>query len=94
MFKERQHLKMKYGPKRTPADSQLDPSKSIEEQFDLLRVADSGRYPCFFYLRGRRFVLELKDGENMIGSSGDFRSMPVRDCPFVIGEVSKSQWQY
>ena len=24
----------------------------------------------------------------MIGSSGDFRSMLVRDCPFVIGEVS------
>ena len=50
-------------PKRTPADSQLDPSKSIEEQFDLLRVADPLRYPCFFYLRGRRFVLELKGGE-------------------------------
>ena len=53
----------KIWPKRTPADSQLDPSKSIEEQFDLLRVADPGRYPCFFYHRGRRFVLELKDGE-------------------------------
>ena len=35
--------------KRTPADSEIDPGKSILEQFNLLRIVDSERYPAFFY---------------------------------------------
>ena len=49
-----------YMTKRTPADSQLDPHKSIAEQFDLLRVADPQRYPAFFDYRGRRYILKIE----------------------------------
>lgn len=45
--------------RRTPEDSRLDPTKSIAEQFDLLRVVDNERYPAFFEWRGRRFLLKI-----------------------------------
>ncbi len=48
-----------YYPKRTPEDSRLDPSKSIVEQFDLLRVSDPDRYPAFFDLHGCRYEIQL-----------------------------------
>jgi methionyl-tRNA formyltransferase len=49
-----------YMAKRSPADSQLDPHKTIAEQFDLLRVVDSQRYPAFFYYRGKRYTLKIQ----------------------------------
>lgn len=53
-----------YMPKRSPLDSQLDPNKTIAEQFDLLRVVDSQRYPAFFDYRGKRYVLKIEKGKN------------------------------
>lgn len=53
-----------YMPKRSPADSRLDPNKTIAEQFDALRVADSQRYPAFFDYRGNRYLLRIEKGEN------------------------------
>lgn len=47
-------------PKRTPEDSKLDPDKSIAEQFELMRVADTERFPCFFHFRGHRYKLILR----------------------------------
>jgi methionyl-tRNA formyltransferase len=47
--------------RRTPADSELDPSKSIEENFDLMRVSDPVRYPAFFELRGKRFRVQISE---------------------------------
>lgn len=49
-----------YYRKRTPEDSRLDPHKSIAEQFDLLRVADPDRYPCYIDFRGRRYRVILQ----------------------------------
>jgi len=49
-----------YMRKRTPADSRLDPDKSIAEQFDLLRVVDSQRYPAFFDYRGKRYLIKIE----------------------------------
>ena len=48
-----------YYPRRTPHDSCLDPEKSLSEQFELLRVVDSIRYPAFFDLRGQRYYLNI-----------------------------------
>ena len=48
-----------YYPRRTPEDSRLEPDKSIAEQFDLLRVVDSERYPAFFDHRGHRYYLNI-----------------------------------
>ena len=41
------------------ADSQLDPERSLAEQFNLLRVVDNQRYPVIVQWRGRRFVLKV-----------------------------------
>ena len=50
----------KIWPRRTVQDSEIDPNKSIAEQFNLLRVCDPKRYPAFFYHKGRRFKLFLE----------------------------------
>jgi len=49
-----------YYPRRTPADSQVQPDQTIAEIFDLLRVADPARYPAFFDYRGHRYTLTLR----------------------------------
>ncbi len=53
-----------YLPKRTPEDSRLDPDKTIAQQFDLLRVVDSNRYPAFFDYRGKRYSIRIEKIEN------------------------------
>jgi len=55
--------------RRRPADSQLDPERSLAEQFNLLRVADNQRYPAFFDWLGRRYVLQV------VPDQSDARSM-------------------
>ena len=45
--------------KRTPRDSELNISKSIEEQFNLLRVVDNDRYPAFFIKGGHKYILRI-----------------------------------
>jgi hypothetical protein len=46
--------------RRRPADSRLDPDRSIGQQFNLLRVVDNQRYPAFFEWRGRRYELHIQ----------------------------------
>jgi methionyl-tRNA formyltransferase len=47
-------------PRRTPAASKLDPVRSIESQFDLIRVCDPERFPAFFELHGHKYKLTLE----------------------------------
>ncbi|MBY0429664.1 MAG: hypothetical protein K2Q10_00580 [Rhodospirillales bacterium] len=47
-------------PRRRPKDSELDPSRSIAEQFNLLRIIDNERYPAFFDYAGRRYRLRIE----------------------------------
>jgi methionyl-tRNA formyltransferase len=49
-----------YYPKRNPADSKIDPKKSIEEQFDLIRVCDPDRFPAYFDLNGQKYIIRLE----------------------------------
>lgn len=49
-----------YYPRRTPADSQIDPFQSIASQFDRIRVCDPNRFPAFFELHGRKYKLILE----------------------------------
>lgn len=49
-----------YYRKRTPEDSKLDPHVTIARQFDLLRVADPDRFPCYFDFRGKRYTVILR----------------------------------
>jgi methionyl-tRNA formyltransferase len=52
-----------YMKKRTPADSEIDPKKSILEQFNLLRIVDPDRYPAFFYHQGYKYQIKIEKGE-------------------------------
>jgi methionyl-tRNA formyltransferase len=52
-----------YYRKRTPADSELDPNKTIAEQFDLMRIADRRRFPNYFLLRGHKYILRLEKAD-------------------------------
>lgn len=49
-----------YYRRRTPQDSEINPEKSIAQQFDLLRVCDPDRYPAFFWLRGHKYRLRIE----------------------------------
>lgn len=55
--------------RRRPPDSRLDPSRSLADQFDLLRVVDNETYPAFFEWRGHSYKLAIEkitkeEGEN------------------------------
>lgn len=52
-----QHGQASHFRRRRPADSQLDPALSLEEQFNLLRVVDNVRYVASNQLRGRRYYI-------------------------------------
>lgn len=49
-----------YYPRRTPDDSEIDPSKPLSEQFDLIRMCDPERYPATFTLRGQKYRIKLE----------------------------------
>lgn len=53
-----------YMAKRSPADSKLDPYRTIAEQFNLLRVVDSKRYPAFFDYQGKCYLIKIEKVEN------------------------------
>jgi methionyl-tRNA formyltransferase len=57
---EEQRGEPSYYPRRTAADSRLDPNRPLREQFNLLRVADNERYPCYFELGGETYVLKIE----------------------------------
>jgi len=49
-----------YYPKRTPQDSQIDPNKTLADQFDLIRVCDNQRFPAYFEYRGSKYKIVLE----------------------------------
>lgn len=53
-------IKPNYYIKRTPADSKIDPQKSIADQFNQIRVCDPNRFPAFFELHGKKYKLTLE----------------------------------
>jgi methionyl-tRNA formyltransferase len=46
--------------RRRPKDSELDPEKTIADQFDLLRVVDNSHYPAFFSMRGKKYKIKIE----------------------------------
>lgn len=49
-----------YYPKRTPTDSVIDTCKSIESQFDKIRVCDPDRFPAYIEMYGERYKIILE----------------------------------
>jgi methionyl-tRNA formyltransferase len=47
-------------PRRSPADSEIDPWQNIASQFDKIRVCDPNRFPAFFKLHGKKYKLVLE----------------------------------
>lgn len=47
-------------PKRTPADSEVDPTLPLTESFDIIRMADPERFPAFFAYRGAKYTIRLE----------------------------------
>jgi methionyl-tRNA formyltransferase len=53
-----------YYRKRTPQDSELDLDKTLDSQFNILRVCDPNRFPAFFYKNGQRYNVRVEKDEN------------------------------
>ncbi|TXE82846.1 methionyl-tRNA formyltransferase [Campylobacter peloridis] len=51
-------------PKRTPKDHELDVNKSINEQFNLLRISSNEEFPAFFYKNGKKFIIKIYTQDN------------------------------
>jgi hypothetical protein len=49
--------------RRISADSEINPKKSISEQFNILRIVDNDKYPAHFEWRGRRYNLKIEPAE-------------------------------
>lgn len=45
--------------KRSALDSKIDINKTLNEQFNLLRVVDNERYPAFFVKEGQKYLLKI-----------------------------------
>jgi methionyl-tRNA formyltransferase len=46
-------------PRRTVKNCELDPDKTLREQFNKLRVLDNERYPARLVLDGHEYVLKI-----------------------------------
>jgi len=55
-----------YYAKRSEDNQQLDISKSIEDQFDKLRVCDNNRYPSHFSIRNQKYILKIYKKEDNV----------------------------
>lgn len=49
-----------YYRRRTTADSELDIHRSIDDQFNLLRVCDPDRYPAYFVKHGVKYTVTVR----------------------------------
>ena len=52
-----------YYRKFNAEDNRLDINKTINEQFNILRISDNERYPCWFEIEGTRFNLKIEKEE-------------------------------
>ena len=59
-----QNGKETFYPRRLLKDSKLDLEKSINEQFNLLRIVDNDNYPAFFEKDGYKYVVSIKKVNN------------------------------
>lgn len=50
--------------RRSSLDSEININKTLNEQFNLLRIVDNDRYPAFFIKNGKKYILKIfKDNE-------------------------------
>lgn len=54
-----QRGKESFYSRRTKEDSELDISKTLDEQFNLLRVVDNARYPAYFVKDNKKYLMKI-----------------------------------
>lgn len=54
------NIEATYYHKRTPTDSKIDSSKSIESQFNQIRVCDPERFPAYIEMYGKKYKVILE----------------------------------
>jgi|TARA_Y200000002_G_C22596843_1_gene627698 methionyl-tRNA formyltransferase len=57
--KKKQNGKETFYLKRTKKDSELNPKKSILENFNLMRICDNKKYPAFFKYKNETFYINI-----------------------------------
>lgn len=62
-FEDQDGREATYYSKRTVKDSELDTSKNIADQFNLMRVCDPERYPSYFIIHGKKYLLKLEKAD-------------------------------
>lgn len=62
---KQEDIKPTYWPKRMPKDSEIDVYKSLDEQFNLIRVSDPIRFPAFFYKNCQKVKLNIQTIEEI-----------------------------
>lgn len=60
MIPKKQQGQSSFYPQRTEKDDMLDPSKSIIENFNHLRIANNKDYPLFFEYKGCKYNLKIE----------------------------------
>jgi UDP-2,4-diacetamido-2,4,6-trideoxy-beta-L-altropyranose hydrolase len=45
--------------RRKPVDSVIDPTLSLTDQFNLLRIVDNSKYPAHFWINGRKYTITI-----------------------------------
>jgi methionyl-tRNA formyltransferase len=45
--------------RRTLKDDEIDPNKTIIEQFNHFRIADNERYPLYFHYKGEKYYIKI-----------------------------------
>ena len=56
---KKQKGKETFYSKMTEKDNELNPNKTIKEQFNILRIVDNERYPAFFNLNGQEYTIKI-----------------------------------
>lgn len=55
--------KSTYYKRRNKETSELDIKKTIEDQFNLMRVCDNERYPAFFIINKKKYIVKIYKDE-------------------------------
>lgn len=54
-----ENLASEFPKKRTPADSEIDPTRPLNELFNQIRACDPDEFPAFFMMHGQKVCVRL-----------------------------------
>ena len=57
--KQKQIGSESFYPRRKKDDGELDISKTIEENFNLMRISNNQSWPSFFYYKGNKYIINI-----------------------------------